>query len=110
MKDNPKPECPACESENSVCNGQIRGERQSYRCNDCGRRFILNGAEPPVRYNIEQKVDILLHQYPSGIYDRQSRLSINALSKQTGIRRATLSNWLWNSHLLKLVREKLNAD
>jgi transposase-like protein len=52
--------CPACESHAVVTNGSNALEKQNYRCQDCGRQFVLNPAKGPIPPEKKELIDRLL--------------------------------------------------
>jgi transposase-like protein len=67
--------CPRCGSENIVCNGFTRHDKQNHKCRDCGRQFVLDPKNKPISDEIKALIDKLMLE----------RLSLRAIVRITGV-------------------------
>ena len=52
--------CPNCDSDDIVKNGRNHRGKQSYKCKDCGRKFVENPANKPLDTQTKEYIDRLL--------------------------------------------------
>ena len=74
------PECPRCHGRRVVRNGFTHNGRQQHRCNDCGRRFVVDPRKQRVSDERRAVVDGLLAE----------RLSLAGIARAVGVSLAWL--------------------
>ena len=52
--------CPDCFSDEIVKNGAFKNGKQRYKCNYCGRQFVLNPQKKPISDETKTLIDKLL--------------------------------------------------
>lgn len=78
--------CTQCHSENTVKNGHSPTNKQKYKCNMCGRQFVLNPEKFPISEQTKVVIDRLLLESISlagiarvtGVSERWLQHDINA--------------------------------
>jgi transposase-like protein len=78
------PTCPHCQSLTVVKNGHDRHGSQTYRCNDCHRRFQLTRTRPV-------HTDAFRNTVVAALNDR---MSARGAARVFGIHRDTARAWL----------------
>ena len=78
------PQCPACQSEQSVKNGKAKNGTQTYLCKDCGRRFHPDAL--PVAHSEATRQQIL-----DAV---EERMSLRGVQRVFGVHRNTVTRWI----------------
>lgn len=81
---NPVPPCPRCSAAHVVRNGPNSAGTPTFRCRDCGRRFVADPLKGPVTPEQEARVLRLLAE----------RLSLRAVARATGRSRSWLQGFV----------------
>lgn len=68
-------QCTCCCSQNTVKNGINMIGKQKYKCNSCGRQFVLDPAKSPIPDQTKNLIDRLLLE----------RISLAGISRITGV-------------------------
>jgi len=76
--------CPACESHAVVKNGLNALGKQNYRCQDCGRQFVLNPAKGPIPPEKKELIDRLLLE----------RISLAGIARTVEVSESWLQNYV----------------
>ena len=79
----PIPPCPRCSAAHVVRNGPTRHGVPSFRCRDCGRRFVADPKKGPVSEERRELVRRLLGE----------RLSLRAIARAVGVSRSWLQGF-----------------
>lgn len=81
-----KPEllCPTCHSDDVVKNGRNHRGKQSYKCKDCGRRFVENPGNTSIDDSMRASIDRLLLE----------RLSLAGIARVLQISESSLHNYV----------------
>ena len=74
------PACPRCQASHVVRNGVSRHGTPTFRCRECGRRFVENPQKGPITDEQQALVRKLLAE----------RMSLRAIARATGISRSWL--------------------
>jgi transposase-like protein len=75
-----RPTCPQCGVGPVVRNGANSAGTQTFRCNDCGRRFVADPQRRPVSEEMKAEVERQLGE----------RVSLRAIARTTGVARSWL--------------------
>ena len=76
--------CPDCCSDEIVKNGTFKTGKQRYKCNCCGRQFVLNPQKKPVSDETKTLIDKLLLE----------RLPLAAIVRVTGVSKRWLQYYV----------------
>ncbi len=80
----PLPPCPRCGQAQVTRAGTTHNGVPSFRCKDCGRRFVADPKKGPVTEDEKELVRRLLAE----------RLSLRAIARATGLSRSWLQNFV----------------
>ena len=76
--------CPNCHSESIVKNGFNALGKQIYRCNNCGRQFVLDPAKGPISDEKKELIDRLLLE----------RISLAGIARVVGVSESWLQGYV----------------
>ena len=76
--------CPTCHSDNIVKNGRNHRGKQSYKCKDCGRRFVENPGNTSIDDSMRVSIDRLLLE----------RLSLAGIARVLQMSESSLQNYV----------------
>jgi len=76
--------CPKCHSQSFVKNGFNATNKQMYRCQDCGRQFVLNPEKSAISDENKSLIDRLLLE----------RLSLAAIARVVGVSKSWLQRYV----------------
>jgi insertion element IS1 protein InsB len=76
--------CTDCKSESIVKNGFNGSGKQMYRCNECGRQFVLNPEKCPISDEKKKLIDRLLLE----------RISLAGIARVVGVSESWLQNYV----------------
>ena len=77
-------QCPRCCSQNTVKNGINMTGKQKYKCNSCGRQFVINPAKSPISDQTKKLIDKLLLE----------RISLAGIARATGVSERWLQDYV----------------
>ena len=80
----PIPPCPRCAAAHVVRNGPTHSGVPSFRCRDCGRRFVAQPKKGPVSEERQDLIRRLLAE----------RLSLRAIARAVGVSRSWLQTFV----------------
>ena len=81
------PTCPHCTSQNTVRNGKTPGNKQSYLCKTCRKRFVEHPQ--PSSKDDALKATVLKAM--------NERMGLRAAQRVFGVHRNTITKWLKKS-------------
>jgi len=87
-------ECPDCHSKNTVKNGMSMTDKQKYKCNACGRQFVLNPAKFLIPDETKNLINRLLLE----------RISLAGIARITGVSERWLQDYV-NHHYKRVPRQ-----
>ena len=76
--------CPECESDNIVKNGNIHNGKQRFKCKECGRQFIENPSKKIISEEQKNIIDRLLSE----------RISLAGIARIIGVSERWLQNYV----------------
>ena len=77
-------ECPQCQGDRCVKNGQTHYGKQRYRCKDCGRQFVEGSQYQHISQETKDLIDRLLLE----------RISLAAIARVTGVSIRWIQNYV----------------
>ncbi|NKN34561.1 IS1 family transposase [Marichromatium bheemlicum] len=86
--------CPQCHSNHVTKNGFNRLKKQLYKCQDCGRQFVLHPAKGPVSQETRELIDRLLLE----------KISLAGIARAVKVSEAWLQNYV-NEKYKKVPRQ-----
>jgi len=82
--------CPRCHSAQIIKYGHTHYGKQRYLCQDCGRQFVQDPANPPIAQSTRDLIDKLLLE----------RLSLAAIVRVTGVSERWLQSYVNQKYYL----------
>lgn len=76
--------CPKCESDNIVKNGNIHNGKQRFKCKECGRQFIENPSKKIISQEQKNIIDQLLLE----------RIPLAGIARVVGVSERWLQNYV----------------
>jgi transposase-like protein len=77
-------QCPDCGSHKVIKNGINATGKQNYKCNSCGRQFVLDPIKSPITDNTKDLIDRLLLE----------RIPLAGIARVTGVSAAWLQSYV----------------
>jgi transposase-like protein len=76
--------CPECQSDNIVKNGNIHNGKQRFKCKECGRQFIENPSKKIISEEQKNIIDRLLSE----------RIPLAGIARIIGVSERWLQNYV----------------
>jgi insertion element IS1 protein InsB len=83
-KNTPSSACPTGDSHHIIKNGSIHNGKQKYKCNDCGRQFVVESSKKEISWKTKQLIDKLLLE----------RISLRGIARVIGVSWSWLQNYV----------------
>lgn len=79
-----RPNCPSCESAHTIKNGTTHDRQNKFKCQYCGRQFVLNPTKKYVSDETKAIIDKLLLE----------KLSLAGIARATGVSEKWLQDYV----------------